>query len=174
MLAPMTDSPAPEPDAPVPDRSDAPEPKKRRGLFIGIAVAAVVIIAGAIAIPVSIANAEAAAAEAAEVAAAKAERDRLATFALALEECGTKPDVNVTILDDGESLSLQRVGKWTGPSIEGLYCVLNRLDAPSSLEAKIAATRALDGVQTDDWSGFEIEWRYHPDDGATVLIEHAS
>ncbi|MCK2024077.1 hypothetical protein KZC52_14150 [Microbacterium sp. kSW2-24] len=166
------------PDAARPDETDAPSsveaPKRRRGLWISIAVAAVIVVGAAIAIPVSIANAEAAEKAAAEQAAAKAERDRLAAFGLALGECNTRPSVNVEILDDDETLSLHRVGKYNGPAYDDMLCILRELGAPAALESKIGATRALDGAQTDDWPGYEIEWRYHPDDGATVLIEHAS
>ncbi|MEW2459794.1 hypothetical protein [Microbacterium sp. K41] len=147
--------------------------KRPFALWLAIGIAAVVIVSVAIVVPITIANAEAAEKAAAEQAAADAEYERLATFAKAFNACDVRSSEYVEILDRGEAVSFNAVGKLYGPSIDDLYCVLGEVDAPSTLEAKIGATRALDGVQTDEWSGYEIEWRYHPDDGATVLIEHA-
>lgn len=170
----MTDQPMPDPETTPPTAS-----KSRVGLWVGLGVAAVVVLsAAAIAIPISIGNAQAAAEEQAreesEQAAAKAERERLAMFSDALATCSVERSEYVEILDLGEAINLGAVSKFYGPSLDDLYCLLGQLDAPSSLEAKIGATRALDGVQSDEWDGFEIEWRYHPDDGATVTIEHSS
>ena len=169
MLTNMTDTTAP-------DHSDAtfPEkPKRRLGLWVGVGVALAAVVAAGIAIPVSISNAQAAEKAAAEEAAAEAELERLASFSSALNGCQSSGSESIEVLDAGEAVSFARVGKLNGPTVAELYCVLSDLGAPATLEAKIGATRALDGVQTDEWSGYEIEWRYHPDDGATVLIEHA-
>lgn len=165
----MTDQPEPAPGlSPTVSR-----PNRRTGLWVGIGAAALVLVGAAIAIPVSIANAQAAEEKAAEQAAREAELERLATFTSAMNECEMTSGSGVEILDLGEAINLTRVGKYDGPEYEEMLCVLEEIGAPSSLESKIAATRALDGVQRDDWAGFTIEWRYHPDDGATVLIEHA-
>lgn len=170
MLTSMTDAPEPDRDD---DIDPAPHAKRRR-LWVGLgAVAAVLVIAAAIAIPLSIANAKAEEEAAAERAAAAAEAARLKAFAGAFQACGTPASQYLEILDGGEALSIAGVGKYYGPSYQNLLCLLGELDAPDTLESKIGATRALDGVQTDEWAGYEIEWRYHPDDGATVLIEHA-
>lgn len=151
--------------------------KRPFALWLAIGIAAVVIVGVAIVVPLMIANTQAAekAAEkaSAEQAAADAEYERLATFAKAFNACDVRSSEYVEILDRGEAVTFNAVGMFYGPSVEDLYCVLGEVDAPSTLEAKIGATRALDGVQTDEWSGYEIEWRYHPDDGATVVIEHA-
>lgn len=77
------------------------------------------------------------------------------------------------ILDGGESMQLTRVTKYDGPTYSQMTCVLNSLDAPAAIEAEISQTRALDGRQTYEWDGSSISWSYHPDDGASVLIEHA-
>jgi len=50
-------------------------------------------------------------------------------------------------------------------------CVLDELDAPSSIVPKMAQTRALDGTQSDSWDDFEVSWTYHPDNGFNVIIE---
>lgn len=179
MLASMSEVPEPAPTPEVePDASPAAEsrPERRRrprGLWIGVGVAAVLVVGAAIAIPVSIANAQAAEKAAAEKAAAEAELDRLAMFASAFNTCNFPASEYVDILDAGEAVSFTRVGKLIGPDLDDVYCVLGEVGAPSTIESKIGATRALDGVQTDEWAGFDIEWRYHPDDGATILVEHA-
>ena len=49
--------------------------------------------------------------------------------------------------------------------------MLNKLDAPQSVASKIGQTRALDGRQADEWDGYEISWSYHPDDGASIVVE---
>lgn len=169
----MTDQPTPEPEPAPPVLT-----KSRTGLWIGLGIAVVVVLGAAIAIPVSIGNAQAAAEEQARVeaeqAAVIAERERLAMFSDALASCNVARGEYIEILDFGEAINLGAVSKFYGPTLGDLYCVLGQLDAPSSLEAKIGATRALDGVQSDEWDGFEIEWRYHPDDGATVTIEHSN
>lgn len=139
-----------------------------------------VIIAAAIAIPVSVNAAQRAAAEeeAARVAAEQkaaetAELARLDTFRDRLTKCGVAFSTAVQILDGGESMQLTRVTKYDGPTYSQMTCVLNSLDAPAAIEAEISQTRALDGRQTDEWDGYSISWAYHPDNGASILIEHA-
>lgn len=134
------------------------------------------IIAAAIVIPVSIAQRDAdekaAAQVAAEEQAAAAEKARLAQFSTALKSCDIRAK-NVVIHDSGESIELTRVTKYDGMTYSELTCFLAGLDAPESIDAKLSQTRALDGRQVDDWDGFEIAWSYHPDSGASIIIEHA-
>jgi len=139
-------------------------------------IAFLLIIAAAITIPMVVAqqeaDAQAKAEAAAEAKAEAAEKARLAQFSAALKSCNITAS-NVVIHDSGESIELTRVAKYDGMSFASLTCFLAGLDAPDSIETKIGQTRALDGRQSDDWDGFEIEWSYHPDDGASIIIEHA-
>lgn len=164
----------------APDVSPTAEKRPRRGMWIAIiAVAAVLVIGAAVAIPLTIVNQAQAAAEAEAKAEAKAERQaerraealRRDEIRAALDSCGIQPVGNTTLLDGGEAAEIARVSKYDGPAIADLYCTLEALGAPQSLESKIGQTRALDGRQTSEWGDFAISWTYHPDDGATVLIE---
>jgi hypothetical protein len=78
-----------------------------------------------------------------------------------------------------ETLIINGMGQYesTGASYEEIVCVLENLEAPSSVLARLGNTRALDGVQeaswdsgSGDWS-IEAFWSYHPDDGADVILE---
>ena len=66
-----------------------------------------------------------------------------------------------------------RVTKYDGITYDALECFLRQLGAPDAIEAAIGQTRALDGRQSDSWDGFDISWSYHPDSGASIVIEHA-
>lgn len=168
----MTDQPSPESAQPAAAPAGVAQPKSRTGLWVGLGVAAILVVGAAIAIPISIGNAQAAEEREQERAELAAENARLAIFRRAVEECGFAGFDGVEILDGGEAITLSRVAKVNGPAFGDLSCFLDEIGAPQSIESKIGATRALDGVQSDDWGGFEIEWRYHPDDGATVTVEH--
>lgn len=155
-----------------------PEPSAPRKVWpwVVAGAAGLAIIAAAIIIPISIAQLEAdekAKVEAAaEAKAEAAEKARLAQFSTALKSCGIKAS-NVVIHDSGESIELTRVTKYDGMTFNELTCFLAGIDAPDSVEAKIGQTRALDGRQAAEWDGFEAQWSYHPDDGASIIIEHA-
>lgn len=152
--------------------TEPPSQKRRQALWV--VIAAVVVIGAAIAIPTVLngqAQAEEARVEAERKAAAQAEAERLDELRAVLARCGIQIDATTTLLDGGEAVEITRVAKYDGPSIDDLYCALERLHAPQSLEAKIGQTRALDGRQEYEWDEFAISWTYHPDDGATVLIE---
>lgn len=168
----MSEVPAPPP---LPT-TEPPPRKSRKGLWIGLAVAAfAVIVALAIIIPVTLIGQAQAAEEARiaaeEKAAAAAEAARLDEIRAALDDCGIQIGGTTTLLDGGEAVEIGRVSKYDGPDIDELYCSLDALGAPQSIEAKIGQTRALDGRQSAEWGDFEASWTYHPDDGATVLIE---
>ena len=55
-------------------------------------------------------------------------------------------------------------------AIQGLYYTLIALDLPDSLLQKMAATRALDGRQSEEYDDLEVSWSYHPDKGLEVLF----
>lgn len=150
--------------------------RKSRAIVWVLAAVGVVVVAAAVIIPVSISAAERAAEEEAvaqaQEAAVQAEKERLGTFVRVVQECSISGE-KVRVLDGGETLDMSRVAKYDGASYSELMCVLDALDAPSAIEAAIGQTRALDGRQHESWDGYEIAWAYHPDDGASVLIEHA-
>lgn len=79
---------------------------------------------------------------------------------------GTLADENKTLLIDMEGVEYGS-GEAT---IDDIVCVLAELDAPQSIMARMESTRALDGMQTADWSGFEATWTYHPDDGLDLIL----
>ncbi|MGZ0068649.1 hypothetical protein [Microbacterium arborescens] len=155
------------------DQTGADKPaRKSRAPLWGLVALGVVVVAAAVIIPVSISAAERAAEEEAQAQAAAAEKERLGTFARVIESCDAAGG-NVRVLDGGETLELSRVTKYDGPSYSEMSCLLSELDAPAAVESAIGQTRALDGRQHDEWAGYEVAWAYHPDDGASILIEHA-
>lgn len=152
-----------------------PPPKKRRTwLWVGGGLAAAVAICLAFGIPAGIARQEAEAEAAAVAAAQKAETARLATFRVSLGRCGVElPNpTGVDVLDGGESVQLSRITKYDGITYSEMECFLNHLKAPQSVEAEIGQTRALDGRQSAEWTGYEASWTYHPDDGASLIVKH--
>lgn len=79
---------------------------------------------------------------------------------------------NMATADDGDTLILDTKGKEDsdGLSTEDVACVLNSLDVPDAVLQHIDTTRALDGQQTDSWSGVDARWTYHPDDGLDITL----
>lgn len=90
----------------------------------------------------------------------------------AAETCGAG-----NLGDNGHSLTLNMKGEETGSgdlAIDDVVCVLNELDVPDVVLDKMAATRSLDGRQSDAWGVIEASWSYHPDNGLDVILELAS
>jgi hypothetical protein len=79
------------------------------------------------------------------------------------------------LADDDHTLVVDMAGEELGTGTEtfdGVLCVLDELDVPQSLIARMESTRALDGMQSATWSSYEITWTYHPDDGLDLIITH--
>lgn len=85
---------------------------------------------------------------------------------------------NITRLpqDEGMSITLDTRGK-EDEGIDDLYdpledvtCMLEQLDAPDYVTQHIESTRALDGMQTDEWDDMKARWTYHPDDGLSLTL----
>lgn len=92
----------------------------------------------------------------------------------AVDACSAADIEGVDVMDKGKSLKLQTAGEESsGTDVVTVVCVLNELDAPESLFTKLDSTRALDGTQSVDWSGFTASWTYHPDNGLNVIVETA-
>jgi len=80
-----------------------------------------------------------------------------------------------TLADDDHTLVVDMAGEEPGSGTEtfdGVLCVLDELDVPQSLIARMESTRALDGMQSATWSSYEVTWTYHPDDGLDLIITH--
>lgn len=84
----------------------------------------------------------------------------------ARDECGSR---GVTVYDGGATLVVESNASAT--SIKRLACLLNSLDTPMSVIARLDSTRALDGVQTGSWDGYTATWSYHPDSGLDLIVE---
>lgn len=87
-------------------------------------------------------------------------------------------DCDITRLpeDEGMSITFDTRGK-EDEGIDDLYdpieditCMLEKLDAPDYVTQHIESTRALDGMQTDEWDDMKARWTYHPDDGLGLTL----
>lgn len=88
--------------------------------------------------------------------------------------CGLADDSHANVMDDGASLDINSAGNdVSGVSGTDIACVAQGLDMPQSVIARMNSTRALDGTQNAEWSGFTASWTYHPDSGLNIIIETA-
>jgi hypothetical protein len=53
-------------------------------------------------------------------------------------------------------------------------CLLDKLDAPSSVLSRMNTTRAIDGTQDATHGNIQWRWSYHSDNGLDVLVEAMS
>lgn len=156
----MTSPAAPEvfpigPDVP------APQVKSRKHLYFGLGGLSIGLVAGLLLAVGGAALGDAMASSNAIPA--------------ALENCSVVDSTGVDVLDNGKSLNLQTSGEEsTGTDVAAVVCVLNELDAPESIFTKLESTRALDGTQSTEWSGYTASWTYHPDDGLNIIVETAA
>lgn len=91
----------------------------------------------------------------------------------AADACGMGSQTNgFDIADEGRTVILDN--GLTEVSADDIWCMLDELDAPASVQALMESTRALDGRQTDEWDTFTASWTYHPDDGLDVILEDSS
>lgn len=76
------------------------------------------------------------------------------------------------VADGGHTLTLDTQGNEdaTGDSAASVGCVLTALGVPTSVTAHMDQTRALDGMQTDEWSGVKARWTFHPNVGMTLIL----
>jgi len=51
--------------------------------------------------------------------------------------------------------------------------VFDHLGVPDAVRQHVATTRALDGQQTDSWTGYSARWTFHPDNGLQMTIRAA-
>lgn len=86
----------------------------------------------------------------------------------AAEQCGLSLDVG----DNGSSITLDTKGEddFTGHDWDEVLCVLNGLDVPDRVIARMNQTRALDGTLDASWGEYEAFWNYHPDHGVNLTV----
>jgi hypothetical protein len=89
----------------------------------------------------------------------------------ARDKCA-KSGSGVKVEDNGRTLTIDTQGEddFSGATYAEYSCVIDALDVPGSVRAKIGATRALDGMVTAEWNGFSASWNYHPDAGINMVI----
>lgn len=83
----------------------------------------------------------------------------------AISACSVAPDA---LADQGSSIHL------TGSTLEDATCLLNHLDFPTSVVAKIERTASVDGVQRETVDGVEVSWKYHPNTGLDLIFADRS
>lgn len=76
--------------------------------------------------------------------------------------------------DEGASLTIRTSGeeRSSAHNIADVACLLSELDTPDHVIAHMDTTRALDGMQTDQWAEVAARWSYHPDSGMNLTLVH--
>jgi hypothetical protein len=99
-------------------------------------------------------------------------RDTETQLRQAFSSCGSGE-----LADEDRTLVVDTEGDDYGSgtdSYPSLTCTLDALHTPRSVIAQMEATRALDGMRSAHWAGFEASWTYHPDNGLDVIITEAA
>lgn len=137
------------------DRHESPRKKRRWKLGLGMFILG--FFSGIIATIVSV------------VGLAALMADGSTNFAAAVNTCQAFPYAQVS--SDGTSMEMTTSGKKEpGMSVRTLGCLLEELDAPTSLKQRMESTRAIDGTQEEKWGSYRATWTYHPDHGLHVVI----
>ena len=90
------------------------------------------------------------------------------TAADVVAECDSS-GLAIALGDDQKSLSFTY--RPASESSNEIYrCVLDTVEAPSTVDARMGETRAIDGTQNAQWEGWEMFWNYHPDSGAGITL----
>lgn len=90
----------------------------------------------------------------------------------AQDECSGSGKLIGKLGDGGYTLIVDTEGDddVEGDTYEGLMCVLDHLDMPSSVRNDLGETRAMDGRQEASWDRITAAWRYHPDTGINISL----
>ena len=89
----------------------------------------------------------------------------------AMKSCGDTYSGYIEVLDDGKTLSIDGKGEEDqGATFTEIACVLSAIPVPSYVTSRMDQTRALDGVQREEFASFDISWSYHPDNGLDIVI----
>lgn len=89
-----------------------------------------------------------------------------ASFDQIKTDCGVVAGYRVE--DAGQTLVITVGGAYM--NTETASCVFDKLGVPDAVRQHVSMTRALDGQQTDTWTGYSARWTYHPDDGLLMTI----
>lgn len=92
-----------------------------------------------------------------------------------IEEAAEKCRTTKNIGDEGTSISFDTKGEkdFSGDDMTKVLCVLDALDAPDRVTARMGQTRALDGTLDAAWDSYEAFWNYHPNSGMSLTIHVA-
>ena len=96
-----------------------------------------------------------------------------ARFSEALTLCEALDASGITFAEDGQSLNFDDKGKddLFGGDFSDLQCIIEKLNAPSTVLARMYQTTSSMGVQDAEWDGISISWTYHPDRGMDANFE---
>lgn len=99
--------------------------------------------------------------------------DQRTDLEIALAECKLVGNAAAQLTDAGYTLLLDMKGETQaeGLSPDDVACVLGKTGVSGAVIAKMEATRALDGQQTDTWGSYTATWSYHPDNGLDIILE---
>jgi len=93
----------------------------------------------------------------------------------AAESCSVVYDLGFSIDEDGKSAYMDGKGEEEAylytMSTEDQVCILDELEAPTSVYSRISNTNSLMGVQDAEWDNITVRWTYHPDNGLDISID---
>jgi hypothetical protein len=91
----------------------------------------------------------------------------------ALTLCEALDASGITFAEDEQSLNFDDKGKedLSGGDFSDLQCIIEKLNAPSTVLARMYQTTSSMGVQDAEWDGISISWTYHPDRGLDANFE---
>jgi hypothetical protein len=74
---------------------------------------------------------------------------------------------------EGDQLRINNKGDQdnSGIPIDDVWCLLEELDTPDHIIDSMVETGGNDGEQTDEFGGYAVTWRYHPNQGLDVFID---
>ena len=88
----------------------------------------------------------------------------------AVDACHPAPGA-VRLSTDRSTLTMDAYGEGRNQvSTPILLCILDELHAPRAMHERMNATRAIDGMQEEQWGPYRATWTYHPDQGLHVVI----
>lgn len=93
----------------------------------------------------------------------------------ASDTCDLAFDLGFSLDEDGKSAYMDGKGEEDSYlytiSTEDQVCILDELEAPTSVYSRISNTNSLMGVQEAEWDNIKIRWTYHPDNGLDISID---
>jgi len=91
----------------------------------------------------------------------------------AVATCDVADASGITFAEDGQSLVFDGKGEddYIGGDFYDVECLLNAMEAPSTVWAQMLKTSSLMGVQESNWDGISVSWSYHPNSGLNASFE---